>query len=104
MLLEEYRKFTESMLIEREPINKNSERAAYLALGLVGEAGEVSELIKKMLRDGKLDVRDLQLELGDVFYYFITLADLYGISLGEIMLQNVKKLTQRRERGTLVRR
>lgn len=40
------------------------------ALGLVGEAGECSELIKKhVFHNHALDREDLQAELGDVLWY-----------------------------------
>jgi len=47
----------------------------YVGLGLIGEAGEVCDLIKKMLRDddGQMtDVRRLKLvkEIGDVMWYW----------------------------------
>ncbi len=42
----------------------------YPALGLAGEVGEVSELIKKSIRDNApLDIQKLKLELGDVLWY-----------------------------------
>ncbi len=44
----------------------------YPTLGLAGEAGEVADKIKKVIRDknGKLDketVKDIEKELGDVY-------------------------------------
>ena len=52
----------------------------YPSLGLVGEAGEVAEKVKKVLRDQGGVVNDttreaIALELSDVCWYMATLAD-----------------------------
>jgi len=68
-------------------------------LGLVGEIGEVFELIKKHERQGnKKQVMTKERfveEMGDVLWYFTRLASLYGASVNEIAKENVKKLRQR---------
>ncbi len=65
-------------------------------MGLSGEVGEVVDLLKKSLMYNKpLDSQKLLLELGDVFHYFIRLADLNYISLPTIMEANAKKLRER---------
>lgn len=67
-----------------------------LALGVGGEAGEVMEIIKKGHRPGKeVDVPHLKEEIGDVLWYLATLADFYGLSLGEIAVENIEKLQKR---------
>lgn len=53
----------------------------FYALGLVGEAGEVANVVKKGLRSGALDLLDLGAELADVFTYLLLLADECGIDL-----------------------
>ena len=69
---------------------------AYLALGLIGEAGEVAEQIKKHFRHGhSLDAVHLQEELGDVLWYVAVLADALGADLGTVGSSNVSKLRQR---------
>jgi NTP pyrophosphatase (non-canonical NTP hydrolase) len=50
-----------------------NDKLAYLGLGLAGEAGEVAEAIKKLLRDGKLNQDHFVEELGDVVYYWACL-------------------------------
>lgn len=68
-----------------------------MTLGLVGEAGEVTELIKKEIRgDGPLDKTELTLELGDVLHYLCRVARRYDISLNEIMVSNIEKIEARR--------
>lgn len=78
----------------------------YPALGLAGEAGEVSEKLKKIIRDkgGRLDdeSRDaLQKELGDVLWYVAQLATELGLSLESIANANLAKLESRQQRGVL---
>lgn len=77
----------------------------YPILGLVGEAGELANKYKKVLRDNRpIDgdfVNDLTAELGDVLWYVANIADDLGISLGEIAVRNVEKLSDRKERGVL---
>lgn len=78
----------------------------YPTLGLSGEAGEVSEKIKKVIRDkgGIIDgeTREaIKKELGDVLWYVSQLATELGISLDEIAEKNIEKLYSRMERGKL---
>ena len=66
------------------------------ALGLAGEAGEVADIIKKMLYHAPKDRREeLKLELGDVFYYLNKIMALSGLSLQEILEANKDKLFAR---------
>lgn len=74
----------------------------YPALGLVGEAGEISEKVKKWLRgDRELDREGLLKELGDPLWYIASLADDLGFTLQEVVDANHDKLTSRKERGVL---
>ena len=68
----------------------------YAAIGMCGEAGEVSELVKKYAYHGHtMDTEHLARELGDVLWYVSYMADLFGYSLGEIMEMNQDKLAKR---------
>ncbi len=70
------------------------------ALGLTGEAGECSELIKKhVFHDRLLDREDLRSELGDVLWYLAMLADACGLRLSDIAASNVDKLRDRYPEG-----
>ncbi len=78
----------------------------YPALGLSGEAGEVSEKIKKIIRDDNGVVTDvkreeLKKELGDVLWYIAQLCTEFGLKMDEVAEFNVEKLRSRRERGVL---
>jgi len=79
------------------PENKALE---YLTLGLVGEAGEIANKAKKIIRDNK-PAQGLAGEIGDVLWYCAMLADHLGEDLGSIMQSNLDKLHSRKERGTL---
>lgn len=77
-----------------------------MILGLGGEAGEVQEKFKKILRDhqGVLtasDAEEIIKELGDVLWYVSTIADLLGSSLEEVALRNNEKLASRQARQVL---
>lgn len=78
----------------------------YPALGLGGEAGEVLNKIKKVMRDHADIVsdemrEDLKNELGDVLWYVAALASELGLNLDDIAQANVNKLLSRKERGVL---
>ena len=77
----------------------------YPTLGLTGEAGEVANIVKKIQRDfgGEItsEIRlKLKDELGDVLWYISACADELNLSLDEIALFNIKKLSKRHNRGT----
>ena len=78
----------------------------YPALGLTGEAGEVSELIKKMIRDdgGQLTEQrreKLLKELGDVLWYVAVVAHEAGLMLGDVAQVNLDKLARRKSEGKI---
>lgn len=81
-------------------------KVLYPALGLAGEAGEVADKVKKVIRDaeGELDEdRKLAIaqEIGDVLWYCAVLADDLGYELETIAQMNYRKLKSRKERGVL---
>jgi NTP pyrophosphatase (non-canonical NTP hydrolase) len=72
------------------------EASANWALGLSGEAGEVSELVKKHLFHGQeLDKCKLIKELGDVAWYWTAMCIQMGIDPDEVLQRNVDKLKAR---------
>ncbi len=78
----------------------------YPALGLVGEAGEVANKVKKIVRDGEDKMssdwkQQLASEIGDVLWYCAALASDLNMSLGAIASQNKDKLEARLKKGTL---
>ena len=78
----------------------------YPTIGLAGETGEVSEKIKKVIRDknGVIDEETraaIEKELGDVLWYVAQLASELGLSLDEVAEKNIAKLASRLERGAL---
>ena len=99
--------------------------AMYPALGLAEEAGEVCGKIAKfirkntgvqpanMYRDDCPSImdwnakneqfrKDLSKELGDVMWMAAELCTVYGLDLGEVMSENIGKLTDRKKRGVIV--
>lgn len=78
----------------------------YCTLGLAGEAGEVAEKVKKMLRDdmGRLtQTRRLAIasEVGDVLWYALMLCDELGVSADDVAAGLLAKLADRKRRGVI---
>lgn len=86
---------------------------AYVTMGLVGEAGEIANKVKKIYRDhdGKLPDdawQDLVDEIGDVLWYLAELCTVLQLQdrdgydvLAFAAANNLLKLEDRAERGAL---
>jgi NTP pyrophosphatase (non-canonical NTP hydrolase) len=81
---------------------------AFLAqlLGLMGEAGEISEKFKKIIRDQdakltKENKQEIKKELGDLLWYISVVSTYLGLKLDDVATFNIDKLASRLERGKL---
>lgn len=97
----EYQRWTDSTAI----YPKDSS-LSYVALGLTGEAGEIANKVKKIIRDdaGILTPerkRELISELGDVMWYVARMATELGVSLHAVLAVNQAKLNSRLQEGTI---
>jgi len=79
----------------------------YLTLGLAGEAGEIANKVKKLIRDGAdreehhAKLNAIGHEIGDVMWYCAMLAKEVDMNLGKIMEDNLEKLADRKARNRL---
>lgn len=65
-------------------------------LGLVGESGEIADLVKKHLMQGHpLDPEHVAKELGDVCWYIAETATAIGCDLETVLKMNIEKLRKR---------
>lgn len=84
---------------------KQGDNPVYPVLGLNGEAGEIAEKMKKIIRDndGRLEGsrEDLKAELGDVLWYLAVCSFEFGFELDEIARFNIDKLFDRKQRGVI---
>lgn len=70
------------------------------ALGLTGEAGEVSDLIKKgIFHEKGIYLEHLKKELGDCAWYLAMICDACGFTLDDVMQTNIDKLKARYPQG-----
>ena len=102
MTFDEYQKRALTTLISHpDPLMDKT----IFVMGIAGEAGEVLEKWKKIVayKDGVItdtDKAELGKELGDVIWYIAVMADSLGLSLDELMEQNLAKLASRKARNT----
>lgn len=91
-----------SRWVEGKIVTEGQERLVENTLGLVGEAGEVAEKVKKVIRDGsKVSPMDIIKEIGDVVFYCTALANHIGYDLTTVIEVNVDKLNDRQKRGVI---
>ena len=77
---------------------------SYCALGLAGEAGEVANKVKKILRGDATMVDSAASvigELGDCLWYLAEAANNLGCNLETIAADNLAKLADRKARGVV---
>ena len=106
MTLNDYQKQAATFeLMKRDGVLSASDPAHVAKLlGLVGEAGEVAEKYKKIIRDknGVMsddDKAEIIKELGDVLWYIAALAGYLEVDLEEVAARNLTKLGSRKARG-----
>lgn len=93
----------------QEKANKTAiynDKLIYPTLGLAGEAGEIANKVKKILRDNNGEVNketreSLIAELGDVLWYLAAIATDLNTGLDEIAKRNILKLQSRSERNKI---
>ena len=90
----------------RTAIYPSSRAIIYPTLGLTGEAGEVADKVKKVIRDNNDEFtperrHQIALELGDVMWYAASLAHDLGYTLDEICQMNLDKLSSRMQRDRI---
>jgi NTP pyrophosphatase (non-canonical NTP hydrolase) len=78
----------------------------YPTIGLMGEAGEVANKVKKIIRDdgGKITKEkkeELKSELGDVMWYTAQLSTELGLKLSDVAKYNLERLAKRKAEGKL---
>ncbi|MGA1697551.1 MAG: nucleoside triphosphate pyrophosphohydrolase family protein [Ilumatobacteraceae bacterium] len=101
MHLNHYQEATKSTAIYNEEV-----ALIYTTLGLVSEAGEVADKVKKAIRDHESVIDDdriemIALELGDVMWYVARIADTLGLNLEYVAEKNLEKLSSRRDRDAI---
>jgi len=79
--------------------NFPSERLLTAAVGLCAESGEFTEVVKKIIFQGKEPTEDnlfhLKREMGDIMWYFMQACMALDVSPEEIIEMNVDKLKSR---------
>lgn len=103
MTLEEYQKQALTTVIKTDSEFRD---LLHWVLGINGEAGEIAEKVKKIIRDKNGEVSDedkheMAKEVGDVLWYLAVFAHHLGVSLETVAQQNLDKLKSRQQRGVL---
>jgi NTP pyrophosphatase (non-canonical NTP hydrolase) len=116
--LEEYASMTQKAAIYRDEVddlvNEASPEAIakmlkifYATTGLAGEAGEVANKVKKILRDCRGVVSEetrtkLLGELGGVSWYLVALTEELGLKIEDVLEYNYDQIRSRQARGALM--
>lgn len=99
MTLNEYQRLALETAIYPSPI-------IYPALEICGEAGEIADKVKKVMRDhaghfGEAERLQIAYEIGDVLWGLANLSHDLGYTLEEVTRINYEKLRSRQLRGKL---
>lgn len=103
MTLDEYQKKALTTVISSDNEFRD---LLHWVLGINGEAGEIAEKVKKIIRDkdGKVsqeDKEEMAKEVGDVLWYLAVFSHHLGVPFETIAQQNLDKLQSRKARGVL---
>ena len=82
----------------------NVPQLATAAMGLGAEAGEFTEIVKKIVFQGKpyddSNIEHMKIELGDVLWYVAQACMALDVTFEDLMEMNFKKLSKRYPEGT----
>lgn len=82
-----------------------NEMLSNMIFGIVGETGEVVDILKKYLYQGhELNIEHIAEELGDIMFYIVNLCNLLNLDLETIIEGNYNKLLKRYPEGFSVER
>jgi len=106
MEFDEYQKKAAKYDLSKATLDLKAAGFIEKVLGLVGEAGETADKIKKIIRDkdGVITEEDKELvtkELGDTLWYIASIARYLEVPLSEIAKENIDKLESRYQRNRL---
>jgi NTP pyrophosphatase (non-canonical NTP hydrolase) len=91
-------------LTELETQDADTPRLLTAAFGMSAEAGEFTEIVKKVFLQGKPynadNVEHLKIELGDILWYAAQACMALDVSFEEVMERNYLKLSARYPEGT----
>ena len=91
-------------LVELDQKGANIERLMTASVGMSAEAGEFTEIVKKMVFQGKpwndANKHHLITELGDIMWYVAQATQALGISFDDVIATNVRKLEKRYPGGS----
>lgn len=96
-------------------LKSGKDRAVYYVLGLAGEAGETSEIVKKLefcgpepapIEEGspgywrgdalkRIPYKELEEEMADTLWYLVRLADEYGYTVSDLIRRSLAKSAER---------
>ena len=115
--LEEYASMTRKAAIYRDEVDDLVAEAPdpklakmlkifYATMGLAGEAGEVANKVKKILRDCHGEISEetrtkLLGELGGVAWYLVALSEELGFKIEDVLEYNYNQIRSRQARGAL---
>jgi NTP pyrophosphatase (non-canonical NTP hydrolase) len=88
----------------RNTTNINISLLMTASIGLASEGGEFSEIVKKILFQGKplteAEVFHMKRELGDIIWYWTNACTALGLDPNEVVAENVNKLESRYPGGS----
>ncbi len=106
MNLDKYQKRAAEFDLFESSVDLKSPGFLEKVLGITGEAGEVADKVKKIIRDkggyaSDDDKASIAKELGDVLWYVANVARYLGVPLSKIADGNIDKLASRKKRNKL---
>ena len=106
MKLDKYQKQAAEFDLFETSVDLKSPGFLEKVLGIAGEAGEVTDKVKKIIRvkggyASEEDRMEIAKELGDVLWYVANIARYLDVSLSDIADGNIAKLSSRKKRNKL---